>query len=151
MKCAGTVIESEGEIARVLIEAKACDRCQACGFGAVRDKKSMVVNALNEVRAAKDDQVHLEVEGKKVMSASAILFLIPFCGFIVGFVLGYFGIGPLFHISKTLTALIAGFILLGASYYPVYVLGNKSEFEFVIREIVTGDEPLTPFEPQSPS
>jgi hypothetical protein len=40
MQCTGTVLQSEGEIAKVFVEAKACDHCQACGFGAVRDQKT---------------------------------------------------------------------------------------------------------------
>ena len=145
MKCTGTVIESKGDIARVYIVSKACDHCQACGFGAVRDKKAMEVNALNSVGAQEGDQVHLEVSGKKVMEASAIIFLIPFAGFIVGFLLGYFAIGPLVH-AKTASAIIVGFALLAASYYLVYLLGNKSEFEFIIKGVLVGDEPLAPHE-----
>ena len=150
MKCAGTVLASEGGIAKVLIESKACDHCQACGFGAVRDRKTLEVNALNKVGAVKDDKVHLEVSGKKVMSASAIIFLIPFGFFIVGFLLGWFAIGPLLGVSKQLTALIIGFVLLGGSYYVVYLLGRRSEFEFVILDVLSEDEPLTPSEPELP-
>lgn len=135
MKCTGTVLESKDSIARVYIESTACDHCQACGFGAVRDKKALEVNALNRVGAEEGDQVNLEVSGKKVMEASAILFLIPFGGFIVGFLLGYFALGPLVH-ARTASALIVGFALLAASYYLVYLLGNKSEFEFIIKSVL---------------
>jgi sigma-E factor negative regulatory protein RseC len=139
MKCTGTVLQSKGEIARVYIESNACDQCHACGFGAVRDKKAMEVNALNDVGAEEGDQVHLEVSGKKVMEASAIIFLIPFAGFILGFLLGYLAIGPLVH-AKTASGIIVGFALLAASYYLVYLLGNKSEFEFIIKEVLVGGE-----------
>ncbi len=138
MKCTGTVMESKGDIARVYIESTACDHCQACGFGAVREKKALEVNALNRVGAQEGDQVHLEVSGKKIMEASAILFLIPFGGFIVGFLLGYFALGPLVH-ARTASALIVGFALLAASYYLVYLLGNKSEFEFIIKSVLAGE------------
>ena len=92
MQCTGTVLDREGGIARVLIESSGCDQCRACGFGAIREKKSMEVNAENRVGAEKDVRVHLELSGKKVMSASAILFLVPFLAFIIGFLIGYFGI-----------------------------------------------------------
>lgn len=150
MKCTGTVLGSEGEIAQVFIESKACDHCQACGFGAVRDKKTMEVNALNKIGAKKGDTVHLEVSGKKVMSASAIVFLVPFGGFIVGFLLGFFVVGPLVgHNIETPMGLIFAVVFLVASYYIVYLLGNKQEFEFVIKDFAEPGEPLTPFE--SPS
>ena len=148
MKCTGRVTGRQGNIAKVLIESKACDHCHACGLGAVRDEKALEVNALNKINADVDDLVHLEVSGKKVMEASAVLFLIPFLGFIVGFLIGYLVIGPLFD-APTPAGLITGLVLLAASYYLVYLFGNKSEFEFVIKGIVTGEEPLSPFE--SPS
>jgi sigma-E factor negative regulatory protein RseC len=147
MQCIGTVTEAEGKIAKVYIESKACDHCQACGFGAVRDKKAMEVNALNDLHAKKGDSVHLEVSGRKVMSASAIVFLIPFAGFIVGFLVGYFIIG--LWVAKTPAALITGAVLLAASYYLVHLLGNKTEFEFVIKDFAKAGQPLTPYE--SPS
>jgi sigma-E factor negative regulatory protein RseC len=150
MKCIGTVMESKGDIARVYIESKACDHCQACGFGAVRDKKAIEVNALNGVGAQEGDQVHLEVSGKKVMEASAIIFLIPFAGFILGFLLGYFAIGALVH-ARTASAIITGFLLLAASYYLVYLLGNRSEFEFIIKEVLVGGESLAPRERPVPT
>ena len=152
MQCTGTVLESEGEIARVLLESTGCDQCRACGFGAVREKKSMEVDAENRIGAERDDRVHLELSGKKVMSASAIHFLIPFLAFIIGFLLGYFALGPVVGTNyRTLVSLVIGFLLLGISYYPVHVLGERQGgFEFVIVNLATGDEPPTPFEPQRP-
>ena len=141
MKCTGTVVASEGDIADVLVKNDACGKCHACGLGALREHKNMVVKALNRVGAQKDDRVDLEISGRKVMEFSAVLFLIPFGGFIVGFLLGYFGMGPLLHFSKTGSALITGFVLLAASYYLVYLLGNRSEFEFVIKGMSAGEEP----------
>ncbi len=142
MRCTGTVLDSATGIARVHIESKACDNCHACGFGAVRDEKSMDVNALNEVGAARGDSVHLEVSGRKVMNASAIVFLMPFGAFIAGFLLGYFLIG--LWVSKTPAALITGVVFLAASYYLVHVFGNRMKFEFVIKEIVEDGEPASP-------
>lgn len=149
MQCTGTVIESGGELARVLIESGACDHCQACGLGAIRDQKTMEVNALNRIGAVKDDRVHLELSGKRVMSASAVLFLVPFAGFMFGFLLGYFPIYWLVGSARVPIALLAAFVCLVAAYYPVKVLGERyDEFDFTIRSMVTGDEPLTPFEPR---
>lgn len=151
MQCTGTVLRSEGEIAQVFIESKACDHCQACGFGAISKKKTMEVNALNKVGAKKGDKVHLEVSGKKIMSASAIVFLIPFGSFIVGFALGFLLAGTLIgNNARSPAGLILGFALLAASYYLVHLFGNKSEFEFVIKGFAPAEEPLTPYESPSP-
>jgi positive regulator of sigma E activity len=153
MQCTGTVLESKGEIARVLIETMSCDKCQACGFGAVREHKSMEVRAQNRIGAGKSDKVHLEFSGKKVMSASAILFLIPFLAFIAGFLLGYYALGPVAGTHyRTLVALIIAFAFLGLSYYPVHILGEREgDFEFIILDLATGDERPAPFEAQDRS
>lgn len=149
MQCTGTVLEG-GKIAKVYMETNSCDHCHACGFSAIREKKSLDVNALNDIGARKGDKVHLEVSGKKVMTASAIVFLIPFGGFIVGFLLGWVVAGPLgWHNGGTPLGLLLGLIGLASSYYLVYLLGNKSEFEFIIKSFAKPDEPITPFE--SPS
>lgn len=147
MQCTGTVIEGGGESARVLIESRACDHCHACGLGAIRNEKSMVVSAVNTVGAEKDDQVHLELSGRRVMSASAVLFLVPFAGFMLGFLLGYFPVYWLVGVARVPVTLVSALVCLVASYYPVKVLGARyDETDFVIQSIVAGDEPLTPFE-----
>jgi sigma-E factor negative regulatory protein RseC len=149
MQCTGTILDG-GNIARVYIESKGCDHCQACGFGAIREDKALEVNALNDIGASKGDRVHLEVSGKKVMSASAIIFLIPFGGFLLGFLLGFFLASPLgWHNGGPPLGLLLGLAGLAGSYYLVHLLGNKSEFEFIIKDFASQDEPLTPFE--SPS
>jgi positive regulator of sigma E activity len=142
MQCTGTVLDSKGAVARVLIESTGCDKCRACGFGAVREEKSMEVNAENRIGAEKDDVVHLELSGKKVMSASAILFLIPFMAFIIGFLIGFFALGPVVGAHyRTLVSLVVAFLLLGLSYYPVHVLGERErDFEFVIISQATRED-----------
>jgi positive regulator of sigma E activity len=149
MKCTGTVLESSGEIARVLIESKACDHCQACGFGAVRDEKAIEVDALNKIGARKDDKVHLDISGKMVVSASATLFLIPFLGFMVGFLVGYYPVWYLLGVARIPISLVLAVAFLVASYYPVRVIGNRQQdFQFVILSLADPNEPLTPYEPQ---
>lgn len=41
MKCKGTVVDGEGEIAQVLVTNDSCGKCNACGFGAVREPKTI--------------------------------------------------------------------------------------------------------------
>lgn len=149
MQCTGTVMDSSAGLAKVMIESKACDHCHACGLGSIRDEKSMVVNALNDIGAEKDDRVHLEMSGNRVMSASAVMFLVPFAGFLLGFLLGYFPVFWLTGWARVPVALVAALACLIASYYPVKVLGMRfDDIDFVITSLVTGDEPLTPFEPR---
>ena len=141
MRCTGTVVDGTGNVARVLIESSACGDCHQCGFGSSSDDKRIEVNALNKVNADKGDPVFLEVSGRRVMEASAVLFLVPFGGFIIGFLIGYYPVWYLVGAARTLIAVALAFACLVASYYPVHLLGERSEFEFVIKGIATADEP----------
>ncbi|MHB8779871.1 MAG: SoxR reducing system RseC family protein, partial [Candidatus Geothermincolia bacterium] len=138
MLCTGTVVGRQDGIALVHIESQECDHCQACGFGAVRDKKAMEVRAQNDIGARIGDRIQLEVSGKKIMSASAIMFLIPFGGFILGLLLG-FGLAYLLGLDSWATplGLVLGVVLMALSYRIVRTLGNKTEFEFVIKDFVS--------------
>jgi len=141
VKCTGTVIDGTGDVARVLIESSACGDCHQCGYSSASENKRIEVNALNKVSADKGDPVLLEVSGKKIMEASAVLFLVPFGGFIIGFLIGYYPVWYLVGSARTLIAVAFAFVCLVVSYYPVHLLGEKSEFEFVIKGIATADEP----------
>jgi sigma-E factor negative regulatory protein RseC len=141
VRCTGTVVERKGEVARVAMESSACGECHACGFGAVSEGKGIEIDALNEIGAENGDEVFLEVSGQKVMSASAILFLIPFAGFIAGFLIGYYPVWYLLNTARTLVSVILAFAFLAASYYPVHLLGARSEFEFVVKGIEAKKKP----------
>ena len=135
MNCSGDVVQG-GDIAMVRVESGACGKCHACGFGAVADRKQMEVKAFNKIGASKGEKVELELSGKKVMQASAIIFLIPFAGFIIGFLIGYYPVWYLIHTARPLLALVCGVVLMAASYFLVRALGNRSDFEFVITGFV---------------
>jgi positive regulator of sigma E activity len=145
LHCSGTVVEEKGDLAAVRIETGSCGECRACGFGAVKNRKSMEVYAFNEVGARLADTVTLEASDKKILSASAIIFLIPFAAFIIGILAGYFPLLYLFDAARVPVALVCGFAFFAGSFYIVHLLGRKSEFEFVIRA-VNPEETLTPAE-----
>ena len=149
MKCKGTVVDGNDRIARVVIDSSACGDCHACGFGAVKDDEIIEVNAFNQAGAREGNEVFLEVSGKKVMEASAIIFLVPFVSFITGFLIGYYPAWYLFGAARTPISIILAFSFLAASYYLVHVFGSKSEFEFIIRGIAAKGTPEPPG-PQSP-
>lgn len=134
-------MEDKGALAAVKIETGDCGECHACGFGAVKNRKSMEVYASNEAGAKTGDRVILEASDRKVVSASAIIFLIPFFAFLTGILIGYFPLWYLFDAARVPVALICGFLFLGGSLYLVHVLGNRSEFVFVIRGVTSEIEP----------
>lgn len=143
MNCNGKVLGVNKDMARVLIRPEGCGGCTACHIGSMIDKEPLEVKALNEAGAEKDDLVHLEIPGRKVIEASAVLFMIPFAGFIAGFLIGYYPVWSLIHASRELIALGLGFALLAFSFLLVKYLGEKSNFVYVIKEVVS-QENVTP-------
>lgn len=141
MRCTGTVVGGTGHVARVSIDSNACGDCHACSLGSASKDNVIEVNALNNVGADSGDPVFLEVSGSKVMKASAVMFLIPFSGFIIGFLTGYYPVWHLVGSSRTVIAVAFAFAFMAASYYPVHLLGKRSDFEFVIKGIDTSSEP----------
>lgn len=136
MECNGKVLSVNKEIARVQIKPEGCGGCTACHIGSMVKQEPLEVNALNEAGAERGDLVHVEVPGKKIIEGSAVLFMIPFIGFVAGFMIGYYPIWFLTHTSRDLIALVCGFLLLALSYILVRYLGEKSKFEYVVKEVV---------------
>jgi positive regulator of sigma E activity len=141
VRCTGTVVDGTGHVARVSIDSNACGDCHACSLGSASKDNVIEVNALNKVGAESGDPVFMEVSGSKVMKASAVIFLIPFAGFIIGFLTGYYPVWHLVGSSRTMIAVALAFAFLAASYYPVHLLGKRSDFEFVIKGMAHSNEP----------
>lgn len=135
MYCSGEVIEKKGDLVAVRIETGSCGDCRACGFGAVKNRKSMEVYASNELNADEGDTVTLEVSEKKIIGASAIMFMVPFAAFIVGILIGYFPLWYLFDAARVPITLICGFAFFAGSFYIVHLLGRKKEFVLDIRGV----------------
>lgn len=125
------------EIAKVQIKPEGCGGCTACHIGSMIEQEPIEVNAFNEVKAERGDLVHVEIPGRKIIEGSAVLFMIPFIGFIAGFFIGYYPLWFLTHTSRDLVALVCGFVLLTLSYTLVRYLGGKSDFEYVVKEVLT--------------
>lgn len=135
MECSGRVIEVQSDIARVLIEKGACDQCRSCALYSTSRKRDLVVSALNRPGAEVGDLVYLTVSGKKVMWASAVLFLVPLAGLLAGYAIGSSVISLFVSWSPEALGIIFGFLLLGISYIPVRMLGKRTSFEFLVDSV----------------
>ncbi|MBN1289367.1 MAG: SoxR reducing system RseC family protein [Actinobacteria bacterium] len=136
MECNGRVLSTQENMAKVEMRREGCGGCTACHIGSLAEREDVIIDARNEVHAQKDDLVHLEISGRTVMHASAIIFMLPLTGFLIGFLIGYYPLWLIFESSRELVALGCGFALMGLSYIPVRYLGNKSEFDFEIIDVM---------------
>ena len=87
----GIVHEVKGDLAMVKIQRKeACGECRACFSGMM--KTEMDIEAKNLCDAEEGDWVELELQENAFFNAVIVMYGLPFIGFIVGIVLGYFGV-----------------------------------------------------------
>ncbi len=142
MDCSGKVVTVDKEIANVRVRQDACDQCRSCVLYPRKTKGNVVVRALNTHGAEVGDEVSLSVSGRKVIWASAVLFLIPLCGLLSGYFIGAYLVSLAVSWSPEALGVIFAFTFLAISYYPVRLLGKRTSFEFVIDSIApTGVEP----------
>jgi sigma-E factor negative regulatory protein RseC len=131
----GTVIESRGGTARVLVKRNsACDRCpsRSCGASLGGDLKG--VNASNGMGAREGQKVKIGISPKAVLKASFILYMVPILALIIGAVLGNY-LGPQ-HREVWTVSLGVGFFV--GSYFVIKALNTYLENKAEYLPVITG-------------
>ena len=83
----GIVTEVNGEMLTVVFERReACGDCHACMHGSSDCAKHTI-----QIRGTADvgDEIVVEMDESHVMAASAVAYMIPFAGFVIGIGGGY--------------------------------------------------------------
>ena len=132
----GIVIKVEGEFAEVKFERQsACLKCGKCTyFGS--ERKFMVTEVLNSAEAKVGDEVEVMVSSKSHLTAVFVLFVVPFCAFFLGVILGHY----LFKANSNISSMIFGFAFLILSYvwakgYDNRIKGNRDYLPKIVRII----------------
>ncbi|NPV79146.1 MAG: SoxR reducing system RseC family protein [Firmicutes bacterium] len=116
----GRVVKVDGNIALVEIERRtACGRCQLCEVGR---RGASSIEAYNAARASVGDIVTVEMEGRNVLAAAFIAYMVPLIFMFVGFFVGD-AIAPFAGLeanSQTLSAVL-GVVFLVGSYGIVHL------------------------------
>ncbi len=133
----GTVIESRGGTARVLVKRNsACDHCpsRSCCASLGGDLKGVDVS--NRMDAKKGQKVKIGISPKAVLKASFILYMVPVLALIIGTVLGSY-LGPQ---HREIWAVSVGVGFFVGSYFVIKALSkhfdNKAEYVPVVTEIL---------------
>lgn len=83
----GIVTEVNGEMLTVVFERReACGDCHACMHGSTDCAKHTI-----QIRGTADvgDEIVVEMDESHVIAASAVAYMIPFAGFLIGIGIGY--------------------------------------------------------------
>ena len=121
MQVIGKVLSTKGNKAFVsLVRTSACGgNCKACGGGC--ETVAHTIEVMNSIDAKAGEMVEVVMDDSLGLKASAILYAIPFLGFIIGTLLGY-----ILKLSE-LKSFFLGVLGIALSYLCIYFIDAKNK------------------------
>lgn len=121
MQVIGKVLSTNGNKAFVsLVRTSACGgNCKACGGGC--ETVAHTIEVMNSIDAKAGELVEVIMDDSLGLKASAILYAIPFLGFIIGILLGY-----VLKLSE-LKSFFLGVLGIAISYLCIYFIDAKNK------------------------
>ena len=121
MQVIGKVLSTSGNKAFVsLVRTSACGgNCKACGGGC--ETVAHTIEVMNSIDAKAGEMVEVVMDDSLGLKASAILYAIPFLGFIIGILLGY-----VLKLSE-LKSFFLGVLGIAISYLCIYFIDAKNK------------------------
>ncbi len=120
------VIEVEG--GRTVVRTHRGEACHACSAkgacSALGGGKEMTVEVINRIGAITGDRVELALPEGSFLKASAVTYMIPLAGFLLGAILGQL-LGPRWGWDTDATSVILAITGLGLSGILVAVLNRR--------------------------
>lgn len=106
----GTVIETDGIMAKVLVEpATECLGCPSKSHCHGGEMKSREINVINDFGASVSDSVEFEADSWKMIVSASLLWLMPVAAMIVGYVVAD-------RFAGGVVPIISAFLFLGVSF-----------------------------------
>ncbi len=122
------VAEESGNQVLVEIERhSACKKCGACDFGMSGNKTSQL-ELENTVNAGIGDKVVIDMEGKDIVKASVLIYLVPLFSLVVGLLLGTLFADSL-QVDENILGFVLGIVFMGITYGLLKRYDNKIRFE----------------------
>ena len=128
MKELAFVIDANEDTAVVEVaRSSACSGCGKCMIG--RENQTVQAEIKNTRGVKTGDTVEVEMEFSSILSASFIAYGIPFIGFIIGAVLGYYVLSKIVMFSADILGLISGLVFIVLTYIGIKLLDKKGLFK----------------------
>ena len=142
MREVGKVLRFEDGLAVVEVpRSEACRYCRGCYLGLNRDK--MLAEAQNQIQAKIGDEVVLEMEPGKFVTAAFVIYLIPVIFLLIGYFIGDFLAGIL-KIRGASMGIIFSLSLFALAYVAIGAIDRKARasgrFDPKIVQILKGAE-----------
>lgn len=130
MEKIGQVISNNESNAKVQVwRASACgEKCGSCSGGC--STTSMYIEAKNMVSARPGQMVKVEMETKKVLKASASIYIFPLVMLILGIFMGYEIFSKIsLRTSPDIFAFFIGLLFMAASFFIVKIIYNRKHIK----------------------
>jgi sigma-E factor negative regulatory protein RseC len=137
----GIIIKTHGKTATVQIKrSSSCSHCKACNLG---DDGNMTAEAENPIDAKVGDKVGLNLNSKKALTASLVVFGLPLLALCIGIIGTSFVIGKMEYQNNSQTpGIIVGLALFFLSFIPIKAydkhLRKTNTCSITIVEIIKG-------------
>ena len=119
----GIITKAENEILTVVFDRpEACGECHACNRGSESCAKHTIEMKGN---GSVGDIVEVEIDDDHVVLASAIAYLIPLAGLIIGMVAGFFVSKSLSHVNEELVSAVGGIVGVAIGYMSMHLLNPR--------------------------
>lgn len=124
MREVGKVLRLESGLAVVEVpRSEACRYCRGCYLGLDRDK--MLAEAKNQLQAKVGDEVALEMEPEKFVTAAFVIYLIPVIFLIVGYFTGDF-VANILNIRGASVGIIFSLALFALAYVAIGAIDKRA-------------------------
>ncbi len=81
----GLIIENKGETAMVNLQRHlTCENCGRCGILSGSNRREIIVEALNPIKAEEGQRVTIESDDRQILFISFMLYLVPIGGLLAG-------------------------------------------------------------------
>ena len=135
----GRVVSVSGGTADIIVERSGM--CAKCGVCSVLDSGNMRATARNPVGAGIGDLVEVELAQGSILSAAAIVYMVPLLFFFAGYFLGA-ALGARFQTDGEPLGILVGLIALVLSFWFVSRYDRKArergDYQLMIIQVLKG-------------
>jgi sigma-E factor negative regulatory protein RseC len=123
----GLVTENKGETAMVNLQRHiTCERCGRCGILSGSNRREIIVEALNPIKAEEGQRVVLESDDRRIIFISFMLYMVPIGGLLAGIMLWLRFAGALgFEGNQELMAAAAGFAMMALVFVVIRIWDRR--------------------------
>ncbi len=123
MRQIGTIVETEGKVAKIECDKKsACDMCENAA-GCTEKCKKVYATAINEINAQIGDRVEIETDTKNLLLNAFVVFVLPIIAAVISFFVcdGF--------LDEGIAVVITLAVLVGCSIGLSFVMNKRAKLK----------------------